>query len=873
MYPYKVNSGRKNYKFITEVLLTRGKFMGYKYEFIIGEEILPVKTIIHSVNELDLHWHDKIEIIFILEGSVNVNIGKETYLLQENDLVLINTNELHSTRRTKDENVLLAVQIDLEFYKHCFPKFKNMRFDCKCFSQEGDIRGKFDIIRHYIANITWCLNKKNKGYELIIGSYLYLLGEYLINNFHYDVSEDKSQEITDKDLTRIKNIIDYANENMGRNVTLKEIAEKQHLNYHFLSHFIKDKIGMSFQDYINSIRLNKAVSMIENSDDTITNIAYVSGFPSTNSFNRLFKIEYNCSPTEYRERLLRSNPKSIKANKHNTKIGTYLDVDRNSAFKKLYCYLSMPNTVKEEHNQESSVDRIFIDVKCEGEIFKHYWKKLTTFGRASEGLRNNLQEQLKEMQREIDFEYIRFHGIFMDEMMIYNISEEGEVQYNWSYVDELFDFFKEANIKPFIELGFMPNELKSSEDTVFWWRGNISPPKNINLWTDLVKEFIKHCINRYGLKEVETWYFEVWNEPEYEYYFWAGSKEEYFEFYRETTLAIKSISEKLKVGGPSITHGAILGSNWLEDFLDFCNKNTVSLDFLSVHIYPEYVSLEGIDENIVQNKDYKSASKIISGIKKIYYDKNHTFNTLKSVNNKLRAVFNNDVEIHVTEWNASSLNGNLIHDTSYVATFIIKNVLQCIGITNSLGYWTFTDLIEENKLGVSSFHGGFGLFNKDGLKKSSYYAYYLLSKLGDKIIEQGEDYIVTKKDENIQILAYNYAYFDDLFLHGDTSALNPRERYSIYEAKALKEIEFSITALNGYYKITNYKLNRENGSVFDDWVELGAPENMNKEELQYLKGQAQPKTEIRELKLQGEFIEQMSIPVHGAQLIVLEKKI
>ena len=847
--------------------------MSYKYEVVMGEEAIPVKTIIHSVNELDLHWHNKIEIIFVLEGSVNVSIGKETYLLQESDLILININELHSTRKTKDKNVLLAVQIDPEFYKHCFPKFKNMRFNCKYFSQEGGKKNKFDIIIHYIANITWCLNKKNKGYELIIGSYLYLLGEHLINNFHYDVIEAKSQEISDKDLIRIKNIIDYADENMGRNVTLKEIAERQHLNYHFLSHFIKDKIGMSFQDYLNSIRLNNAVSMIANSNDTITNIAYVSGFPSINSFNRLFKREYNCSPTEYRDGLLTSNHKSIKSNRENNKIGTYLDVDRNAALKKLYCYLSIPNTEdKEEYKKEGNIDRIFVDAKYDGESFKHYWKKLATFGRASEGLRNNLQGQLKEMQKQIGFEYIRFHGIFMDEMMIYNKSEDGEVQYNWSYVDELFDFFKEINIKPFIELSFMPSELKSSDDTVFWWKGNISPPRHINLWTDLVKEFIKHCINRYGLKEVETWYFEVWNEPEYEYYFWAGSKEEYFEFYKETALAIKSISEELKVGGPSITHGAILGSCWLEDFLYFCNKNIVSLDFLSVHIYPEYVSSEGVEENILQNKDYKNTSKVISGIKKIYYDKNHTFNTLKSVNHKLKEVFNSsNTEIHVTEWNASSLNGNLIHDTSYVATFIIKNVLQCVGITKSLGYWTFTDLIEESKLGISSFHGGFGLFNKDGLKKPSYYAYYLLSKLGDRVIQQREDYIVTKKDESIQILAYNYAYFDDLFLHGDISALNHKERYSIYEVKALKEIEFSINGLNGYYKITNYKLNRENGSVFDDWIELGAPENMHKEELQYLKGKAQPKIEIKELKLQGKYMDRMSIPVHGVELIILDR--
>lgn len=848
--------------------------MSYKYEFVMGEETLPIETIIHSVNEFSLHWHNKFEILLVLEGSVNVSIGKENYVLYEDDVILVNAKEIHATSRTDDKNVLLAVQIDPEFYNSCYSKFKNIKFHSKPLYEKGEERYNLHIIKHYIANIVWRLNKKNNGYKLVIGSYLFLLGEYLINNFKYELLEDKSDELTDSDLIRIRNIIDYTNENIARNITLKEIAENMHLSYHFLSHFIKEKIGMPFQDYVNTIRLSKAVKMLAKADQSITSIAYSSGFPSVNSFNRLFKKKYNCSPSEYRNASLSSNSKDTKAIQVNNEIGSYLEVDRNAALKKLYEYLQIsPAEAKEAYSYGEDVKFVSIDANQQGEFFSHYWKKIITFGRASEGLRSNLQGQFRELQREIGFDYVRFHGIFMDEMMIYNVSEEGKVEYNWSYVDELFDFFKEINIKPFIELSFMPSELKSKEDTIFFWKGNISPPKDMNLWTDLVKEFIKHCINRYGLKEVETWYFEVWNEPEYKYVFWAGSDEEYFEFYKGTAQAIKSISQKFKVGGPSITHGSILGSTYLERFLDYCNNHGIILDFISLHVYPEYLSLVGIDESTVKQLDSRDKLAMVPMVKKIYHDENNTLNTLNTVNNKILDALDYKPEIHVTEWNASSLHGNLIHDTSYVAAFIIKNVLQCIGITGSLGYWTFTDLMEEKKLGISSFHGGFGLINKEGLKKASYYAYYLLSKLGDNIIETGEDYIVTKKDDGIQILAYNYTYFDELFLHGDVSALTHKERYSIYEEKPLKEMEFTIKGLQGNYKITNYKLNREHGSVFDEWIELGAPENMSLEELDYLKGKAQPKIEIKELKLQGEYKNKMSIPVHGAEMIILEKRL
>ncbi len=143
------------------------------------------------------------------------------------------------------------------------------------------------------------------------------------------------------------------------------------------------------------------------------------------------------------------------------------------------------------------------------------------------------------------------------------------------------------DIKPFFDMTFMPNELTKNADTIFWWQGNISPPKDIKLWTNLVEAFIRHCINRYGKSEVCSWHFEIWNEPDLQNVFWSGSQKEYFEFYKDTVIAIKNISPELKVGGPSITHGSILEYNWLPEFLNFCVENKVPIDFITVHIYPE----------------------------------------------------------------------------------------------------------------------------------------------------------------------------------------------------------------------------------------------------------------------------------------------
>ena len=839
------------------------------HELIKFESGLPLKVFAHSINKVNIHWHGAIEILLVLEGSINVRVGSNKYLLRENDLILINSNEIHSTDKTHEDNLVLALQIKPTFFDKFLRGFSKKVFDCKSFLHKEE-QERFDKIRYHIAKIVWELNKKRKGYQFLVSSELLLLLTLLINNFDCSII-DKNIDTTNKDVARINSIIEYIDINLQNGITLKGLSENVNLNPYYLSHYIKRIMGISLQEYLNYKRLDKATELLIRTNKTITEIAFESGFSSTKALNTLIKKEYNITPVEYREKNKKVVANIFNIDDESIRSKSYFDVERTASFSKLYTYLESEPFYKEI--SESNVSEIIkINADKEGTLHNYYWQNMTTFSRADEGLRKSWQKQLSELQRDIGFKYIRFHGIFSDEMMIFNLNNNGNIIYNWTYVDELFDFFMEVNVKPFIELGFMPSEIKKSDETIFWWKANISQAKDIDLWTGLVREFIIHCINRYGLKEVESWYFEVWNEPELEYVFWVGGKEDYFEFYRETVLVIKSISNELKVGGPSITHEALKEGIWLEDFLSYCKVNNVPLDFVSLHIYPEVFSPEA-DAMGLMNEEQEAFIEKFPFLKRIYYEENHTYNTLKSVNETIQGLLSYKPEVHIVEWSASSSGRNLISDTCFVATFIIHNVLKSIGQVDSLGYWTFTDIMEEFKLGISHFHGGFGLINKDGLKKPGYFAYYLLSKLGKEIIEQGEDYIVTKQDNNIQILAYNFAYFDDLFIKGDTSALTNIDRYSVYDDKPLKKIQLEIKGVSGKYRITSYKLNREYGSVFDEWVKIGAPENMSKEDIDYLNGVSKPKISVDYIDIDNIYLKTLQIPVHGAELVILEKQL
>ncbi|HEX3472347.1 MAG TPA: hypothetical protein VHT28_14280, partial [Silvibacterium sp.] len=265
-------------------------------------------------------------------------------------------------------------------------------------------------------------------------------------------------------------------------------------------------------------------------------------------------------------------------------------------------------------NDASTSIHLTVDAKGSSKPLVHFWSKVVGAGRANEGLRSTWQEEL-EMGRKYDgFQYVRFHGIFQDDMFVYREDEHGNPIYNFQYVDDLYDRMLAKGVRPFVELGFSPGPLSPVHNTTFWWRADGSPPSDYKKWADLVQALVTHCIDRYGIDEVRQWYFEVWNEPNlYQSFFRGGSQEKYFELYKITAQTIKVIDPHLRVGGPATSNfnmddGAIKKEQatgkpfdplsipwrpvWIEDFLRYCHDNNLPVDFVSTHPYPQDFAID-----------------------------------------------------------------------------------------------------------------------------------------------------------------------------------------------------------------------------------------------------------------------------------------
>ncbi|WP_282124528.1 GH39 family glycosyl hydrolase [Algibacter mikhailovii] len=486
---------------------------------------------------------------------------------------------------------------------------------------------------------------------------------------------------------------------------------------------------------------------------------------------------------------------------------------------------------------------INIDVNSKGEAFKHYWSKVVGAGRANEGLRAGWLEQLQEVQENCGFEYVRFHGLFHDDMFPI-ITERGKTVYNWQYIDDLFDRMLDLNVKPFVELAFLPTSMAAEDSkTVFWWKAKVTPKEDtFAQWHDLIKAFTQHCVDRYGIEEVLTWYFEVWNEPNLYPFFWHGTKSQYFEMYKQSALAVKAVDERLKIGGPSTSNFVpdarfdeeVINNHvsetiftvedinalewhgvWIEDFLKYCKKENLPVDFVTTHPYPTDYAFNP------ETGKGRGLTRYVHSVKE----------DLEWLNKTIAKSAYPDVEIHLTEWNTSPSSRDGMHDRLPAAAYIVKSNLDCIGLTNSLAFWTFTDIFEEKGGAASIFHGGFGMINFQGLVKPSYHAYRMLNQLGDLEVYKDDFLFVSKNssDGNIVALAYNYPQeYEEAVPSGN----NKRENGTS------KNLNFSLTGLNPGCIFEIEVLDKDHGNIHNFWEEMGKPEPPSREEIKVMKAYA-----------------------------------
>ncbi|HEX7917448.1 GH39 family glycosyl hydrolase [Rudaea sp.] len=378
-----------------------------------------------------------------------------------------------------------------------------------------------------------------------------------------------------------------------------------------------------------------------------------------------------------------------------------------------------------------------IDAAAKARAFPHFWEQSFGSGRAILALRDSYRQDIRAVKAATDFKYVRFHNIFHDEVGIYDEDAQGKAVYNWSYVDQIYDGLLADGVKPFVELSFMPKKLASGEFWhPFWYHPNISEPKDYAKWDAMIQAFARHLIERYGIDEVSTWLFEVWNEPNIG--FWAGFplQKTYWTLYDHTALALKGVDKRLRIGGPSTAQAA-----WVAEFIKHCKDKNIPFDFASTHVYGN----DTADNVFGTNEEIPRDKMVCRAVKKVHEE------IKKSAAPNTQLVW--------SEFNAAYDNTTQVTDSTYMGPWMASTIAQCDGLVDIMSYWSFSDVFEEQGVVKTPLYGGFGLIAADNLPKPAYNAFKVLHKLGDERIAVPSDSVLAtrNKDGSLVLALWNYA--------------------------------------------------------------------------------------------------------------------
>jgi xylan 1,4-beta-xylosidase len=501
-----------------------------------------------------------------------------------------------------------------------------------------------------------------------------------------------------------------------------------------------------------------------------------------------------------------------------------------------------------------TTDRITVDANGSTTPFPHFWEQTFGSGRAILSLRDSYRQDLREVKQATGFQSVRFHGIFNDEVGLYDpdrktknpglaaVAANDASVYNFSYIDEIYDGLLANGVEPFVELSFMPKKMAANPGALhpFWYHPNVSPPKNYADWDAMITAFARHLIARYGIDAVAKWKFEVWNEPNLD--FWGGNPKQptYFELYDHTARALKAVSPRLQVGGPATAQAA-----WVPAFLDHVKQANVPVDFVSTHVYANDTA-----DNVLHTNENVPRDTMVWRAVKMVHDQ-----IAASALPKLPLIF--------SEYNASYANEPNITDSVYMGPWLANNIRLCDGLTESMAYWAFSDVFEEQGVVRSPFYGGFGLVAADHIDKPVLNVFRVLHKLGDKRIAVGSDSVLATKlpSGGVALALWNYA---------PPAGEGANYTMPSVPARPAKTFELDVEHVSGGAKVEIWRVDEDHGNVLKAFDDMGRPPGgLTKEQVEKLRA-AGAMAAPEQAKLSGGKLV-VTVPAHGLAVLLIGK--
>lgn len=760
--------------------------------------------------EVSTHYHQNPEMFYVLAGELEIKIDDQVFLMKKGDIVLINANKRHLMNGGEG---LLAARFEIDFHVLA-EQMETMQLLFWC-NTVVDKNEAYQELRQRLDQILARYFEKEDKSALLLKALYYETAYILTSNFLVKTDDARVYLENTQDKQRLRQIQNYIQANYQSEISLNDLANRLFLSNAYLSRYVKKHLGLTFMEYLNNVRLFHAVDELLYTQKNMTRIALDNGYPTSAAFTKAFRDVYGVAPSEYRKEMRKQN--------EIVDLGQNLQ-DEELELAQRYLKIRMEEKEPEVKSVKSSV----IDTKKEGNMLSDSYKNIC-IGEAYKILQSDVQNQIIELKEATGIHYARIWNIFSREECFNE--KEG---CNFRKIDMVLDFLLENDIKPYIELGqketaflYTPEKsLKSSDDVRQY---------TVETFTAIMSEFTMHLVNRYGVEEIEKWYFEVWSQRKEEM---EESDDDYYQLFDIAYRKLKSVSTEIPVGGA----GFILGYETLQcrKIFESWKKREITPDFLSVYSYQYTAVMEG-------NNRY--------GRKSI--DRNYMKNQLEIMKDTLAESGLKVKEVHISEWNFTISNRNILHDSCEQGAYILKNCIDMNGEVDRMLYWHALDNYSDYYDADGILNGDSGMISRDGIHKPSFYAYVFLNRLLPEILYKDENCIVTTNRRGHYVIAcHNFKKLSARYVFKDEDQILVDDIDNYMEDAEPLKLAFRLENVkNGNYHIKDHFLNRRNGSVQDIWRRLEYGKNLTKDEMNYLRMSAIPRIEMNHVHVEDKNLE------------------
>lgn len=770
----------------------------------------------------DTHFHQEVELVYVMEGELRLYVMEREYHLKRGDICVINSNEEHRIE-TQGEITTAHLFITYSLIRSVYNGVSSFFF-CNSTSEDDERYEKLrELLNQLLKRKMFCekeAEEEQHEYEYL--SVFYKVLGYLTSNFIKKAKTDAGMSMQQKSQMRTLQINEYIMNNYNQPISLKSLADTLYLSEGYLSRYFKKIYNMSFSAYLRQVRLSHAMSELLYTDKAILQIALDNGFSSISFFNKVFKEEYGKSPSH-----IRNSAKEMEKKEE--------DMDSLVLNQKLEKFIySMEE--EQESKKRAKIIRKTFQVE-DGEKIPQFWNTAINIGQASDLQNHEVRKQILRMKDSMHFRYIRFWSLFSDRMIMRNDEEIG--QYNFTKLDNILDFLVENGLKPFFDMEEKIKRVNRTDNDFLLYEEKNNKVDSLQIWEEFIRQLIMHLVRRYGIEEVNTWKMEVI----FDGYCLKGidPTDSFFQIFKCTYSIIKKHAPHMEIGGCGffpdyLCHLEKRGMNFWEEWI----RRAPLPDFFSFMIYAYEADPEGKERFGKKSED-----------------PDYLKNSIRKIRAELIQHGLSGQKIYITEWNLTVSDRNKLNDHCFHGAYVMKNIIDVFGEIDMLCYFTGTDIYTEYYDTVWLMHGGEGLLTRDGIAKPSGFAFRFLKKLKPYFIDKTENCLLTTDRRNQYSLVchnmknLNYMYYlqSEETLEWDKLWKNFDEWNPLTLKLCIKGVE------NGNYQMTIQKINEKSGSIQDIWADLEYIQDLSNSEIKYLHRATVPRMIIRKFCVEDECIE------------------